>query len=527
LLSGNDTQGGITRFVQALRAGIEDAGQTCRSVALHQAFISHPDAFDEVLVRQRRLTPWQHAAAVLRLLALVGRERPVAILTVMPLAGVAAALAGWLTGTPVIATHHSLYQENGHLVRWLDTAVGRLGGYRQIVCVSRAVAESFAGHPPAYRARLCVIPNGVAPVMPSANRAQCFGKWGLPVEAPVVVMAGRLARQKNVLTAVRAVAQLEGVHLALAGDGPLRGEVAALARDLGAEKRVHLLGQLSHADVVDLTFAADVFLQISLYEGQSLALLDAVRVATPAVVSDIAVQREVITGPMGMMAGETCDPRDPQAVAQALAQLLHDRARHRQVREALLQLAPLVRSEAQMVADYQEVLAPVLDGGLELVAPPLEVEAAMGKPRNRLLAVSSSGGHWQQLQLLGEAFTDFEVIYASTVFEPRSGLPERQLPLRDVNRNAPWQALPAFWEALALVRRIRPAVIVSTGAGPGLLVLVAGRLLGVHTVWIDSVANAERLSMSGWLARRFVELHCSQWEHLADGARTKFFGRML
>ncbi|WP_172122693.1 glucuronosyltransferase [Devosia sp. 919] len=147
--------------------------------------------------------------------------------------------------------------------------------------------------------------------------------------------------------------------------------------------------------------------------------------------------------------------------------------------------------------------------------------------RKRLLAVSSSGGHWQQLLLLGEAFADFDVVYASTVAESRPADGGTSLRLREVNRTQPWLALPALWEALLLVRGLRPAVIVSTGAGPGLLVLLAGRLLGVPTVWVDSVANAERLSMSGWLARRFVQLHCSQWEHLADEGRTKFLGRML
>jgi UDP-N-acetylglucosamine:LPS N-acetylglucosamine transferase len=147
--------------------------------------------------------------------------------------------------------------------------------------------------------------------------------------------------------------------------------------------------------------------------------------------------------------------------------------------------------------------------------------------RKTLLAVSSGGGHWEQLQLLREGFAPFHVIYASTIagIGRASGVESLQLP--DVNRNQPLRALGAFWKALLLVRKVKPEVVVSTGAAPGLLVLLAGRLLGARTVWIDSVANAEQLSMSGKLARLFVDLHCTQWEHLADGTRTRFLGRVL
>ncbi len=357
LLSGHDTQGGITNFIGSLRAGLEAGGQTCRSAALYQAFISQPGAYEQVLVCKRQMSPLDYAGAVFRLLRLVLRERPAAVVTVMPLAGVAAGLVSLLTGTPVIVTHHSPYRDNGRIVRWLDRMVGGLGGYRQIVCVSQAVADSFAGHSKACRAPLRVIANGVAEVPPAMGRAQCFARFGLPADRSVVLMAGRLARQKNVLTAVKAVARLEGIALALAGDGPLREEVRQLAQQLGVAERVHLLGHLDHHDVVDLTFACDAFVQISFFEGQSLALLDAVRAGTPIVVSDIAVQREVIKTPIGELAGVTCDPQDADDVARAIAELLRDPARHQQLRA---QLASRVRSEAQMVADYRELLQPLL-----------------------------------------------------------------------------------------------------------------------------------------------------------------------
>lgn len=149
------------------------------------------------------------------------------------------------------------------------------------------------------------------------------------------------------------------------------------------------------------------------------------------------------------------------------------------------------------------------------------------KERKRLLAVTSGGGHWDEMLLVRESFADFDVTYASTIPNVGKTSGISNLVLRDFNRNHPLRIITAFWDALRLVRRLKPSVVFSTGAAPGLVVLLAGRILGARTVWLDSVANAEKLSLSGAIARHFVDLHTVQWEHLADGQRTKFFGQVL
>lgn len=92
------------------------------------------------------------------------------------------------------------------------------------------------------------------------------------------------------------------------------------------------------------------------------------------------------------------------------------------------------------------------------------------------------------------------------------------------------------WDKPALVRsamkvlwvilRERPDVIVSTGAAPGYLAVRLGRLVRARTVWIDSVANVEELSLSGQMASRDVDLCLTQWSHLADG-RVQYAGSVL
>ena len=67
---------------------------------------------------------------------------------------------------------------------------------------------------------------------------------------------------------------------------------------------------------------------------------------------------------------------------------------------------------------------------------------------------------------------------------------------------------------LWVLLRVRPDVVISTGAAPGYFALRFGGLLGARTLWLDSIANAEELSLSGTKASRFADLTLTQWPEL-------------
>jgi hypothetical protein len=77
------------------------------------------------------------------------------------------------------------------------------------------------------------------------------------------------------------------------------------------------------------------------------------------------------------------------------------------------------------------------------------------------------------------------------------------------------------------VLRERPDVVLSTGAAPGFFALLFGRLLGARTIWLDSIANIEELSMSGRMARRHADLWLTQWPHLARPDGPECAGRVF
>jgi hypothetical protein len=146
----------------------------------------------------------------------------------------------------------------------------------------------------------------------------------------------------------------------------------------------------------------------------------------------------------------------------------------------------------------------------------------------RILAVASGGGHWQQLMLMRPAFEGHEILYLTTL----PGLPEQYgaLPaaiVPDANRNEKRATLACAFAMLWQVIRFRPHVVISTGALPGLFALAFGRLLGARTIWVDSVANAEEMALSGRLARRFAQLWLSQWAHVAEATGAEYAGSVL
>jgi UDP-N-acetylglucosamine:LPS N-acetylglucosamine transferase len=99
-----------------------------------------------------------------------------------------------------------------------------------------------------------------------------------------------------------------------------------------------------------------------------------------------------------------------------------------------------------------------------------------------------------------------------------------------VNDASRWNKVGLLLLAVRLfriVRRERPDVIVSTGAAPGYIGIRIGKLLGATTIWVDSMANVENMSMSGQRVAKHADLWLTQWPHLAKPEGPSFEGAVL
>jgi UDP-N-acetylglucosamine:LPS N-acetylglucosamine transferase len=152
----------------------------------------------------------------------------------------------------------------------------------------------------------------------------------------------------------------------------------------------------------------------------------------------------------------------------------------------------------------------------------------MARTKPKVLAIASGGGHWVQLLRLRPAFEGCDVVFATAKEGYRSDVGEGEFRvILDANRSDKIKLLKSLWSVFTLVRRERPDVIVSTGAAPGYFALKIGRLLGARTIWVDSIANAEELSMSGAKAGDCADLWLTQWPHLAREGGPSYLGNVL
>ena len=222
----------------------------------------------------------------------------------------------------------------------------------RFVALNEAVVRELvaAGVP---ERRIVRIPNGIEVASPRERVAALH-------DPARVVFVGRLHEQKGVDTLLRAFARLRAdrpdarVVLRLVGDGPLRADLLALAREL--DVAAEFLGERD--DVEALLEDADVFVLPSRAEGMSNALLEAMAAGVPTIVTDIPGNADVIRQEEN---GLLVEPDDPEGLAAAIGRLLDDGALRERIGPAARGTVEaeyaLDRVATRYVALYEELLS--------------------------------------------------------------------------------------------------------------------------------------------------------------------------
>ena len=183
--------------------------------------------------------------------------------------------------------------------------------------------------------------------------------------APQVIVGsvGRFDPIKNhagLLRAFRAILERHPewrgrVRLIIAGDGPLRGELAALARELGVDDSVWFPG--ARSDVPELMRAMDVFVLPSINEGISNTILEAMATGRPVVAGRAGGNPELI---VDGLTGALYDPGDPNGLATAVEQYVQQAELRQSHGEAARRRVVEQFSLDAMVARYSEFYDDVL-----------------------------------------------------------------------------------------------------------------------------------------------------------------------
>ena len=243
-----------------------------------------------------------------------------------------------------------------HVPRGDWTLVGRLGGYYDLryyrrcdhlVGNTRGIVAWLRRHGwPTERTHY--LPNFVEDFAATAPATD------LPAVRPLLLGLGRLHDDKGFDTLIRALALLPGVHLALAGDGPERRALHALAARLHVAGRVHFLGW--RGDAGALLKAADVFVCSSRVEPLGNMAIEAWSAACPLVAVAADGPRELVRDGID---GTLTPHEDPPALAAAIAATLADPARARTLADAGRRRFEAEFSVAPVVASWRKFLADV------------------------------------------------------------------------------------------------------------------------------------------------------------------------
>ena len=214
-------------------------------------------------------------------------------------------LCAFTARSGVVFHVHSRVREVGE--RYVEGPI-HTAGADAVIAVSRSVAGAISD------ARATVIYSGVpVPPLPAA---------GVRAALPTVIgAAGRLTAGKAFTDLVRALPLIpDTVQLEIAGDGPQRESIAALARELGVSNRVTLLGWVP--DMRPLLARWTLFANPSLEEGFGLAVVEAMAAALPVVATPVGGVPEVaIDGENALLVR----PGHPEELAAAINRVLADR----------------------------------------------------------------------------------------------------------------------------------------------------------------------------------------------------------
>jgi len=153
-----------------------------------------------------------------------------------------------------------------------------------------------------------------------------------------------------------------------------------------------------------------------------------------------------------------------------------------------------------------------------------------GQDARPLLIVCSTGGHLLQMQELHEAWEPFERVWVTfDKSDSRSLLRDERVvhAFGPTNRNIP-NLLRNIRLAWTVLRRERPSAILTTGAGVAVPFAWVGKLLGIPTVYVESVTRIEGLSLSARMIAPVARRLYAQWPELAESSSgVRFAGNLF
>ena len=143
----------------------------------------------------------------------------------------------------------------------------------------------------------------------------------------------------------------------------------------------------------------------------------------------------------------------------------------------------------------------------------------MGKNKKmNICLAASAGGHLSQLLKLSDSWKGCDVFCVTTSKVVKNELQAhgKVYIVRECNRKHPLRLMKTMLQCARIIIRQRPFMVISTGAAVGCITCFLAKITGARIVWIDSITNIEKLSLSGRMVRLIADLFLVQWPGLTQ-----------
>jgi len=148
----------------------------------------------------------------------------------------------------------------------------------------------------------------------------------------------------------------------------------------------------------------------------------------------------------------------------------------------------------------------------------------------KICVAASTGGHLTQLLRIAEAWCDMPHFFITPgePLSPRLTGGATAYAVCTANRQHPLRVLRMLVQCIRIILKERPDAVVSSGATVGCLCCLLVKLMHGKVVWIDSISQPDRLTLSGRIVRHFADLFLVQWPALEQRYRNvKYVGAVL
>lgn len=313
----------------------------------------------------RELHPLRDLATLWTLYRLIRRWRPDVVHTHTAKAGFVGRLAAWLAGVPVIVHTFHGHVLHGYfgpartrLFLLLERLTGRMAD--AIITLTDSLRDELVDvYRVAPREKFRVLGLGLdlVPFAATARRSGAFrAAWGLPADAPLVGIVGRLVPIKNHALFIDAAVQVRQAvpeaHFVIVGDGETRAAVEAQIARLGLSDAVTFTGW--QHDLAPVYSDLDVLVISSNNEGTPVAVIEALAGGCPVVATAVGgVPALLENGALGALVL----PGDATALASAIVATLRTPPDTRRAQAAMLERYSIDRLARDLAALYRDLLA--------------------------------------------------------------------------------------------------------------------------------------------------------------------------